>query len=274
MSVIKKAFKSIGRFFKKHWKKILLVAAVVFTAGLAAVGTAGFSAAMGTAATGGGGITGFLGAAAKTMVAGVKAIGGTLGIGKGASLAGFGGAGHATLGTGAAAQALGLKGAAATQTAGAIAKAASAAPSVATAIAPSAAIKGAGTMMGGGIPGVGSAGMANSVAAQGIANVSSLASGSVASAGAASAAQVAGAGGFWTSAAAMPVINGLMGMAQGALTDEPDNRPEAVWGVGIKKKGKSMGPEDVAFSGQAWNPEQTSARKMMNPYDEEAGGGG
>ena len=130
MSAIKKAVKSVGRFVKKHAKKILIAAAVVFTAGIATVGVGGFSAAMAAA---GGGIKGALVAVGSTLKAGVLSIGGTLGIGKGvtatntlvgARSAAVGGAlasgaSGATLLNGAAAQALGIgKAAAAAKSAG------------------------------------------------------------------------------------------------------------------------------------------------------------
>lgn len=105
MSAVKKAVKKVGKFIKRYWKQIVIAAAVVFTAGLATVGTAGFASA---AATAGGGMGGALSAAGSTMVAGVQAIGGVMGMGKGVNMAAFGGAGQATLGTGAAAQAMGM----------------------------------------------------------------------------------------------------------------------------------------------------------------------
>jgi hypothetical protein len=49
---IKGEFKTAKHFVKKYWKAILIAAAIVFTAGIATVGIAGFSSAM---AAGGGG---------------------------------------------------------------------------------------------------------------------------------------------------------------------------------------------------------------------------
>jgi hypothetical protein len=131
VSAVKKLAKGLGRFVKRYWKQILIAAAIVFTAGVATVGVAGFSSA---AAAAGGGVGGFLSAAGSTMVAGVASIGGTLGIGSGVTAATAGGAfagapalaglsagAGLTLGTGAAAQGLGFAakgGAAAAGTAG------------------------------------------------------------------------------------------------------------------------------------------------------------
>lgn len=109
MSAIKKGVKKIGKFVKKHWKTIALVAAGVFTAGIATVGVAGFTGAMSAA---GGGLTGFLSATGSTLWAGATSIAGTLGIGSGAqgTAAAYGAAaGHGgTLTTGALAQSLGF----------------------------------------------------------------------------------------------------------------------------------------------------------------------
>lgn len=111
MSFIKKGLKKIWNFVKKYWKEIVIVAAVVFTAGIATVGVAGFSAAM-TAA--GGGAGGFFSAVGSTMWAGVTATAGSMGIGSGASgtaasLAGVTGQGvGAAAGWGAAGKGLGM----------------------------------------------------------------------------------------------------------------------------------------------------------------------
>jgi hypothetical protein len=110
--------KKATHFIKRYWKQIVIAAAIVFTAGIATVGIAGFSAAMGAA---GGGFAGFMSAAGSTMVAGAAAIGGSVGIGSGVTASTAGGAfatapvmsgvaagSGLTLGTGAAAQGLGL----------------------------------------------------------------------------------------------------------------------------------------------------------------------
>lgn len=120
MSAIKKGLKKVGRFLKKHAVKILIAAAVVFTAGIAAAGMPAFMATMGS--------KGLLVAVGSTLKTGVIAIGGTLGIGKGvvagsSALAGNSAAILAnsaagvgtTLANGAAAQALGFGKLAATQ---------------------------------------------------------------------------------------------------------------------------------------------------------------
>lgn len=90
MSIMKKGIqfakntiKKTVKFVKKNWKIIVLVGLGVFTAGLATIGGfAGFSAAMSAA---GGGFGGFMSTVGSTMWAGVTSIGGSLGIGNGAS---------------------------------------------------------------------------------------------------------------------------------------------------------------------------------------------
>jgi len=81
MSFFKKGLKSAGKFIKKNWKKIVLVAVAVFAMGLSTVGSDGFSGAM---EAGGGGFGGFMSAVGSTMWAGVTALGGTLNLGPGA----------------------------------------------------------------------------------------------------------------------------------------------------------------------------------------------
>lgn len=80
MSFVKKAVKKVVNFVKKHWKTIVFVAAVVFTAGVATVGFSAFAGASGFGS--------FMGAVGKTMVAGVQGIGAAFGIGSGATAAG------------------------------------------------------------------------------------------------------------------------------------------------------------------------------------------
>lgn len=89
MSALKKAVKGVVKFVKKYWKVIVIAAAVIFTAGIATVGVAGFSSAMAAA---GGGFAGFMSAVGSTMVAGVVSIGGTFGIGSGVTASTAGGA--------------------------------------------------------------------------------------------------------------------------------------------------------------------------------------
>lgn len=105
---IKKAFKSVGKFIKKHWKTILIAAAVVFTAGvalayfapaaMAASGVAGFGSAgiftSTAAALGSSGAAAVMtGTAATTTAAGAGVATAALGTGvtaaEGASLAGY-----------------------------------------------------------------------------------------------------------------------------------------------------------------------------------------
>lgn len=236
MSVIKKGIKKIWKgvrtFVKSYWKQILIAAVVVFTAGLATVGVAGFSAA---SAAAGGGMAGALSAAGSTMVAGVASIGGSLGIGQGANLAAFGGSGYATLGTGAAAQSLGLAGANGAMTAGRIA-----------ASAPSAAL-------GGGAP----------AALAGGAGTTASAAGGVTSVAAPAA--TAASGGFLSSPAAGPLLQAGMGMlssyAQARDQDEQWERvkPRGMWGVGLNGE-QDANIERTVPEGYMWDP-----ASMQNP---------
>ena len=99
---VKKGLKKVGKFVKKNWKPILMVAAVAFTGGLATVGFAGLQGAIAA--------NGILGGIGSTMFAGATSMLGTIGIGSGAAGTAAAAAGMqgATLMTGAAAQAMGL----------------------------------------------------------------------------------------------------------------------------------------------------------------------
>ena len=99
---VKKGLKKVGKFVKKNWKPILMVAAVAFTGGLATVGFAGLQGAIAA--------NGVLGGIGSTMFAGATSMLGTIGIGSGAAGTAAAAAGMqgATLMTGAAAQAMGL----------------------------------------------------------------------------------------------------------------------------------------------------------------------
>lgn len=82
VKALKGEWRTAKNFTKNNWKKILIAAAIVFTAGIATVGVAGFAA---SSAAAGGGFAGFMSAAGSTFVAGAGAIGATVGIGSGAS---------------------------------------------------------------------------------------------------------------------------------------------------------------------------------------------
>lgn len=222
MSAVKKAVKKVGKWVKKNFKYIVIAAALVFTAGLATVGTAGFASA---SAAAGGGFAGALSAAGSTMVAGVASIGGTLGIGQGANLAAFGGSGYATLGTGAAAQGLGLAGAQGTMTAARTAQMAAAAPSAALGGGPPAALAGAGA--------------APSAAPSAMAGTSAL-SGAPAAAPA--------AGGFLSKPATGMLLQAGMGLIgnymQARQQEEEWDRikPKGYFGVGLNGTPDAQGP--------------------------------
>jgi hypothetical protein len=236
VSAIKKAVKKVGRFVRRNWKSIAIAAAVVFTSGIATVGTAGF-----TMAGAGKGFGATLGAIGKTMVAGVQAIGGSLGIGQGASLGGFGGSGYATLGTGAAAQSLGLAGSNAAMTAGRVAQMGATAPGQAgygvlmNSANPAAAATTGGAQIAGGMGG-------------------SLGVGVGSGAGGAA----TGGGGFFSNPnsgmllqAGMGLVNGYM---QGRAQDEDWERtkPRGYWGVGLNGTPNASGPL-MASNGPMWS---------------------
>lgn len=243
MSAIKKVVKKATRFVRRNWKSIAIAAAVVFTSGLATVGTAGFAAA-----GGGSGFGATLGAIGKTMVAGVQAIGGSLGIGQGASLGGFGGSGYATLGTGAAAQSLGLAGSNAAMTAGRVAQMGATAPGQAgygvlmNSANPAAAATTGGAQIAGGMGG-------------------SLGVGVGSGAGGAA----TGGGGFFSNPnsgmllqAGMGLVNGYM---QGRAQDEDWERtkPRGYWGVGLNGTPNASGPL-MASNGPMWGASSWGAQ--------------
>jgi hypothetical protein len=237
--VVKRAKKGL-KFLKRNWRKIVIAAAIVFTAGIATVGFAGFGAAMGTAsAAGASGFGAFMSAAGSTMMAGVASIGGTLGIGKGAALSGFGGTGYATLGTGAAAQGLGLAGSNAAMTAGNLASSAPSALASPAMRAGQAAASAVGPSGAGG----GLAGAANAASA---ANAAGTAGGGLANA----------TGGFLRNnagtllQAGMGLVSGYM---QGRAQDEEWERtkPRGMWGVGLN----GVPSTSPSFApGLMWNP--------------------
>jgi hypothetical protein len=234
VSVVKKAVKAVGKFVKRYWKQIVVAAAIVFTCGLATVGTAGFSAAMGSAsAAGASGVGAFFSAAGSTMVAGVASIGGTLGIGQGVTaataggafasapvMAGVAGGAGLTLGTGAAAQGLGM---------------------ASSTYAPAASMSAGGGVAGG----VGSGGAAGA-AGKGI-TVGGGVSGGVGT-GAAGGAAAAASGGFLSSPYAGVAIQAGMGLINGYMqaraADEEWERvkPRGFFGVGLNDTPSLEGP--------------------------------
>jgi hypothetical protein len=182
------------------------------------------------------------------MVAGVQAIGGSLGIGQGASLGGFGGSGYATLGTGAAAQSLGLAGSNAAMTAGRVAQMGATAPGQAgygvlmNSANPAAAATTGGAQIAGGMGG-------------------SLGVGVGSGAGGAA----TGGGGFFSNPnsgmllqAGMGLVNGYM---QGRAQDEDWERtkPRGYWGVGLNGTPNASGPL-MASNGPMWGASSWGAQ--------------
>jgi hypothetical protein len=261
MSGIKKAVKSVGRFVKKHWKKIVIAAAVVFTAGLATVGTAGFSSAMSSG--------GFLSAAGKTMVAGVQAIGGTMGIGNGANLAAFGGKGTATLLNGAAAQSVGIAGTNAAQTAGNIAKQKAASNAAAAGISTATqAGKSTATKV------IGSAPKASGVTAAGTNAAGGGGTAALVGGGAGAAPSAApAASSFWSSPAAGALLQGGASAAMALLAqkqeEDSEETPLAYFGREARDGGGGLSADQVRFTGPAQDANSWRPRLM---YDSPNGG--
>ncbi|KAF1009001.1 MAG: hypothetical protein GAK28_00633 [Luteibacter sp.] len=264
---VKKDFKRATGFVKKYWKQILIVAAIVFTAGIATVGIAGFSSAMATA---GGGFAGFMSAAGSTMVAGAAAIGGSVGIGSGVTASTAGGAfasapvmagvssgAGLTLGTGAAAQSLGA--AASTYAPAAASAGGAAAGGAAGGAGTFNALTGAGTYTSAGSTAANAGYLANAGATGSLAGTTASAAGTGGAIGASTGATTGAslAGGTATTASqpglmstmlnsklATPLISagiqGISGYMQGKqqqeLADDQWDRekPMSYWGVGAR----------------------------------------
>jgi hypothetical protein len=289
----KKVEKAGHKFVKRYWKQILIAAAIVFTAGIATVGVAGFSSAM---AAGGGGFAGFMSAAGSTMVAGTAAIGGSVGIGSGVTASTAGGAFAAapvmsgvaagsglTLGTGAAAQGLGLA-------ASTYAPAATAASAGATSIGTSGLTAGATGATSGGYgaggyltaanpaPGLmgtagsagGTTGAAGTAATTGItSNAASVATQEAAKKGVLSTVLNSRAAGPLLSAG----VQGISGYMQGKQQQQmmEDTRPLSFWGAGARGQGGgsvnspfSNGESLTHFDGQP-NGQQTIGNYVRDP---------
>lgn len=298
---IKKVVKGVAHFVKKYWKVIVIAAAIVFTCGIATVGLAGFSAA---SAAAGGGFGGFMSAVGSTMVAGVASIGGSIGIGSGVTASTAGGAFAAapvmagvssgaglTLGTGAAAQGLGLAAStyapAATAANAGVAGAAGAAGGATTGsggglLSTTSAYTGPGAIsadgslgstlggqmtaadVAGGAGGAGAAGAA-SVGTSQIAPVSDIAySGSAPTAATQSPGLL---GTILNSKAAGPLIYGgmqaIQGYAQGkAMEDQYDQeKPLSYWGVGARGDANGGGAVNSIFG-----PSETLTGPGASPF--------
>ena len=255
---VKKAFKAVGKFVKKYWKQIVIAAAIVFTAGVAAVGGWGaFTAAAGAGTAGGVTFGGVMSAVGSTMAAGVSSIGATLGFGGGATAgaggaaaagSGFAGAANAGLsaasaaGAGTAAGASAFTGAAATASAAASAAKLAALGSAAGGV--SAAAANASNAARGGTGGAGAGGGNTAWWNSGTGNAANAAGG-----------QAAGTTGFMNSPWFGPVLNAganLVGgyMQQRAAEDAAEEaRPRQLWGVPLRDDGgPQLTPEDIQIA--------------------------
>lgn len=269
MSAIKKAVKSVGKFLRKNWRKIALVAAVVFTAGLAAAGTGAFSTVMGS--------KGLLTAIGSTLKTGVVAIGGTLGIGGGVGVntslvagasstvaanaaAGIG----TTLLNGAGAQALGF---------GKLAAATPGSALAGGATAPAAAGPGTAAWNGSMAGGTGAtnasgymtapwSGSAGSIAAGGEAAGAGAAAGGVTSGIVPKVVEKAAGGGFLNSAVGSALVSGGLGAISSymaASAQEEDEAINAMYGVSPREGDTSLTPAQMRFttpveSRNSWRP--------------------
>ena len=231
MSAVKKLVKGAVKFVKKNWKAIAVAAAVVFTAGIASVGVAGFM----TAASGGG-ITGALSAVGSTMAAGASAIGASLGITTAAAPA-----------AGAAAGGSSLVGAGLTVPSGLASSLAAAAPAATGSLATGAGVLapafGGGTLAG--------SASALSAAAGGAGSISQTLTPIVKKTALQS---------FMSSPLAGPVLmGGINALTAGG--GQASDRPIAVYGVNAdrgkpkKKFGQNLTPEDMEVQGQFFDPQ-------------------
>jgi hypothetical protein len=263
MSFIKKGLQKAWDFVKKYWVQIVMVAAIVFTAGIATVGVAGFSAAM---AAGGGGVGGFFTAVGSTMWAGVTATAGTIGIGQGAAVgagtnfaaAGIaGGASHVGLGA-----AMGAGGGYGLGAAGKAAAAQAAAAKAGVAVEASSAIGVEGTGINVGAQEtsrnmaaeLGNAGLkegATEVSKAGVRNMAADLGAKTAATEGMSTAQAM----MWSTALSSGGSM-LSGWAQGkAMEDQMKaQNPLAYWGVATKKGGRTGPVDDYLFEGAVMQP--------------------
>ncbi len=265
MSFIKKGLGKIWKFVKKYWVQILMVAAIVFTAGIATIGIAGFQAAIAA--------NGLMSAVGSTMWAGVTATAGSMGIGAGASGSAAAAATAAGgVGTGAGlGAAMGAGGGFGLGAAGSNLAAATGAEAAAGMVGTAPIVGSAGTGIGVGetatfaMPGVVEGGVAGA-AELGVAEAAIVAGAEGAGAAniAADLGAVAAKEGGMTLAKAqlwgsVLTVGGsaISGIAQGkALQDQLDAmKPKAAWGVATEDRGDRTAPvEDYLFEGAVMPP--------------------
>lgn len=240
MSAIKKAVKKVGKFVKKHWKKIVIAAAVVFTAGAAAGGMAALKGAFAA--------KGLLGGIGATMKAGTAAIGAVL---KGGGIVG----------------------------AKAAAGGSFAVSSGATAAAAAAQAAGAGTGIGIqgtgiGIGGAGAGAGAGTIALPGMAGAGGLAPAVTPTlmSTAATAAPTVAKTGFWSGLGGQALINGGIGAAQALIAgqDDDENDPKGFYGVDMQGKA-NLRPSELSFSDADITGGASSFRRPLM-YDPPGGG--
>lgn len=253
---VKRGFKRVGNFVKKHWKPIAMVGLAAFGAGIMIGGWSNFTAM----ASQGSGFWGTLGSGLKAtgsvMKAGATGTFGTIGIGGGASgtYASAAGMQGATLMTGTAAQSMGL----ASQTMGPAANAASSA--VGTYTGPGSSFMGGGGSLFGGGSTVGTAQTTPYLNAAGGNTSRALAQGAAegAAQGAGGQVMTAGApaaGGSLMrdmAVAATPALIQGVGAGLAAKAEEEAAKPRALWGYDIEG---GTGYEGVRTGDRYSNPQ-------------------
>ena len=254
MSAVRRAVRKVGRFIKRHWKKIVVAAAVVFTAG-AALGGVG---AMKTAFTS----KGILGGIGSTLKAGAAGIG-KLVTGQGLAAA-----------KGAAGSALGAGTAAATTAASSIGSGLAGGSGVGSGLASTAGGQAAGVAAGGAGVAGGASQLAvglgtNAATAAGTQIAAQTAAMTGATGAAASTAPLAlmptaaqtaaaqvpaasaptAAGGFMNSLGGAALIQGGIGALSGYLRGqaEEDDQPKGYFGIDLLNNQNSLSPQQMRF---------------------------
>lgn len=229
MSAIKKAVKKIGKFVKKHWRKIVVAAAVVFTAGVAAGGLAAMKTAFAT--------KGILGGIGATMKAGAAAIGRAIIPGGGGFSSAASGAATKAMGTAASTGIKAASTAAGKLASGTVAKAVTAG-----------AIKGAGVTAAGTAAASAAPAAINTGLMKGIAPQASLGSAGTGG-GVANAAATAAKPSFWNSMGGQALIQGGLSAASQylAASAQEEQEPQGYWGVDLQGN-RSLSPNELAFT--------------------------
>lgn len=281
MSAVRRAVRSVGRFIKKNWKKIVIAAAVVFTAGVAAAGLAAMKGAFAT--------KGVLGGIGATMKAGAAAIGKVV-TGQGFAAARTGAQAALGVSNTAAATAAGLGNTAGIGaglqggTAAATNAAATAATNTAAtqalslgsaAVQPTAAgISLAGGSTAAGAAGAGAANAAGNAVTQGLVQQ-----------GTQQAVRRGAISTFMQSPAGAALVQGGIGALSASMQSRAaqEEQPLAYWGRDARSGTGGLSPDQMRFDSRdlhgrnsSWQPSggsQTARRLLMDPNDMQPEGG-